>query len=212
VSNRQWFKDRLNDPYLKRARREDYRSRAAYKLTEILDKYRFIKKGMNVLDIGAAPGSWSQVAREALGPSGRLVAVDLLPIQPIEGVTIFQGDIRDPSIQARIAEHVGTGFHVILSDMAPDTTGIHFADTEASAELVHLVLDQCERWLRRDGAMVAKVFEGQEYRALLQRAKQRFSLAKSFSPKASLSRSREVFLVAQGFKGTEQQPPGKLPT
>jgi 23S rRNA (uridine2552-2'-O)-methyltransferase len=198
---KEWFKKRLNDPYLRKARAENYRSRAAYKLKEINDKYHLFGKGSRVLDLGAAPGSWSQIVHETVGEQGLVVGIDLLEIVPIDGVHFFHGDIRDPAIQDRVDEIMGSRlFDAVISDMAPDTTGIHHADTEHSADLVHLVLDQCDLWLKPGGAFVAKVFEGAEFKDLHQRIKSRFEFAKSFNPKASLTRSREVYVVATGWK------------
>jgi 23S rRNA (uridine2552-2'-O)-methyltransferase len=159
-----WFKNRLNDHFLKKSRQEAFRSRAAYKLEEIDQKYKILKPGQSILDLGAAPGSWSQYAVRALKGRGKVIAIDL------------------------------------LRDMAPDTTGVHYADTENSAQLVHLALDIAEKLLKPNGSFVAKVFEGAEYKELLQRTKSLFGFAKSFNPKASLNRSRELFLVAQNFK------------
>jgi 23S rRNA (uridine2552-2'-O)-methyltransferase len=202
-----WFKNRLNDPFLKKSRDEDYRSRAAYKLEEIDEKYKLIKPGSKILDLGAAPGSWSQYAMRKAGGKAKIIAIDLLEVRPIDGVTILQGDIRDADNQAKIIELAAGKLDVILSDMAPDTTGVHYADTENSALLVHLALDIAEKLLKPGGSFVAKVFEGAEYQALLQRTKKLFGFAKSFNPKASLNRSRELFLVAQQFKGPAPAKP-----
>ncbi len=196
-----WFKNRLNDHYLLKARADDYRSRAAYKLEEIDIKYRLIKNGARILDLGAAPGSWSQYALRKTAGKAKIIAIDLLEISPIDGVTIIQGDIRDLKNQQQILELAPKGLDLILSDMAPDTTGVHHADTENSALLVHLALDMAEKLLKPGGSFVAKVFEGSEYKALLDRTRKLFGFAKSFNPKASLNRSRELFLVAQQFKG-----------
>lgn len=197
-----WFKNRLNDHYLLKSRADAFRSRAAYKLEEIDLKYKLIKSGNKILDLGAAPGSWSQYAMRKAGGKAKIIAIDLLPIDPIEGVIILQGDIRDEGNQKQIIELAAGRLDLILSDMAPDTTGVHFADTENSAMLVHLALDIAEKLLKPGGSFVAKVFEGSEYQALLQRARKMFGFAKSFNPKASLTRSREIFLVAQDFRKT----------
>ncbi|NCB40629.1 MAG: RlmE family RNA methyltransferase, partial [Erysipelotrichia bacterium] len=155
-----WFKNRLNDHYLQKSRADDYRSRAAYKLEEIDQKYRLIRPGMKILDLGAAPGSWTQYALRKVAGKAKIVAIDLLEIAPIEGATILQGDIRDQQKQAQIIELAPNGLDLILSDMAPDTTGVHYADTENSAILVHLALDIAEKLLKPGGSFVAKVFEG----------------------------------------------------
>lgn len=197
-----WFKNRLNDHYLLKARADDFRSRAAYKLEEIDQKYQLIKKGFKILDLGAAPGSWSQYAMRKTDGKAAIIAIDLLEIEPIDGVTIIKGDIRCEANQAEILRLAPKGLDLILSDMAPDTTGVHHADTENSALLVHLALDMAEKLLKPGGAFVAKVFEGGEYKALLDRTRSLFGFAKSFNPKASLNRSREIFLVAREFKKT----------
>lgn len=195
-----WFKERLNDHFLHKARADSFRSRAAYKLEEIDTKYKLIKPGHKILDLGAAPGSWSQYAMRKVAGKAKIIAIDLLEIDPIEGVTILQGDIRDAANQAKIVELAAGKLDIILSDMAPDTTGVHYADTENSALLVHLALDIVQKLLKPGGSFVAKVFEGAEYHDLLQRARKLFGFAKSFNPKASLNRSRELFLVAQDYK------------
>lgn len=197
-----WFKNRLNDHYLLKARADDFRSRAAYKLEEIDQKYQLIKKGFKILDLGAAPGSWSQYAMRKTDGKAAIIAIDLLEIEPIDGVTIIKGDIRCEANQAEILRLAPKGLDLILSDMAPDTTGVHHADTENSALLVHLALDMAEKLLKPGGAFVAKVFEGGEYKTLLDRTRSLFGFAKSFNPKASLNRSREIFLVAREFKKT----------
>ncbi len=197
-----WFKDRLNDHYLQKSRIDDFRSRAAYKLEEIDQKYKLIKPGQKILDLGAAPGSWTQYALRKVNGKAKVIAIDLLEIAPIEGAIIIKGDIRAPENQARIIELAPHGVDLILSDMAPDTTGVHFADTENSALLVHLALDMAEKLLKPGGSFVAKVFEGAEYLPLLQRTRKLFGFAKSFNPKASLTRSREIFMVAQDFHPT----------
>lgn len=195
----------MQDPFLKKAHREDYRSRAAYKLQEIEEKYKLLQSHSKVLDLGCAPGSWCQLVRRCLGPKGLVIGVDLLAVEPIEGVTLLQGDLTDPAVQDRITSLCPGGFDLILSDMAPHTTGIHHADTQRSAELVTLVLDLCARWLKPGGAMLAKVFEGAEYPALRQRARTLFRFAKTVTPEASLARSREVYLLGQGYHGPTSQ-------
>lgn len=200
MPNKSWFKNRLKDSFFLKAKKENYRSRAAYKLTEILQKYKMVKPGSSLLDVGAAPGSWTQVLTEIAGPRGRIVSVDLLEIVPIEGSHIIQGDIRDPAIQEMIGKLCPNRFDTIFSDMAPNTTGVHHADTGNSVDLVNLVLDLSKIWLKPNGNFVAKVFEGGEYKELHSKAKSLFTFAKSFKPTASLSESREIFLVCQGYK------------
>lgn len=204
MSNKAWYQNRLNDHYLLKSRQDAYRSRAAYKLEELDQKYKLIKSGGKILDLGAAPGSWSQYAIRKTAGKAKIIAIDLLEIQPIENVTIIKGDIRDPENQAKILELCPNGVDLIMSDMAPDTTGVHYADTENSVILVNLALDIAEKLLKPKGNFIAKVFEGAEYNALLKRTKSMFEFAKSCNPKASLSRSRELFMVAQGFRGKKE--------
>lgn len=195
-----WFQQRLRDPFLQKAHRENYRSRAAYKLQEIAEKYKLLKPGSHVLDLGAAPGSWTQVVVQVVGAKGLVVGIDLLEVEPIEGAHLIQGDIRDPKKQEEIRALSKRPFDLILSDMAPNTTGVHHADTANSVELVQLALELANTWLRPGGAFVAKLFEGAEYKELHTFAKSRFGFAKSFKPKASLAASREIYLVCQDFK------------
>lgn len=201
MSNKAWFQNRLNDHYLLKSRADSYRSRAAYKLEELDQKYKLIKPGAKILDLGAAPGSWSQYALRKTNGKAKIIAIDLLDIEPIENVTIIKGDIRDPENQKKILELAPNGLDLIMSDMAPDTTGVHYADTENSFLLVSLALDIAEKLLKPKGNFVAKVFEGAEYNDLLRRTRSMFDFAKSCNPKASLNRSRELFMVAQGYKG-----------
>ncbi|MBF0410439.1 MAG: RlmE family RNA methyltransferase [Candidatus Riflebacteria bacterium] len=201
-----WFKKRVNDTYLKKAHKENYRSRAAYKLKEIVEKYDLFKNVHRVLDAGAAPGSWTQVAVEELsGKSAKIVAVDLIPMESIEGAIIIQGDIRDNKIQAEITSAAGGLFEVIISDMAPNTSGVHHADSGNSIELVATLLKLSPFWLKPGGSFAAKVFEGPEYKDLQTIAKSMFEFVKSFKPKASLSSSREIYLVCKNFVQTKNK-------
>lgn len=200
MPQKSWMKDRLKDHFLLKSRRECYRSRAAYKLQEINQKYQIISPGETILDLGAAPGSWTQIIVENLKGRGSVVSVDLLPIEPLDGAKIVQGDVREKSVQMILKELAPRGFDVIVSDMAPHTTGIHHADTSNSADLVILVLDLCLTLLKPGGSFVAKVFEGVEYKEVQMKAKSLFSFVKSCSPKASLSKSREIYLVALDFQ------------
>lgn len=200
ANTKAWFKDRLNDHYLLKSRQEDFRSRAAYKLQEINEKYKILKPNQKILDLGAAPGSWSQYVMRTVNGKAKIIAIDLLDIEPIDGVTIIKGDFLAKENQEKIIELAPNGLDVILSDIAPDTTGVHYADTENSFILVNLALDIAEKLLKPGGSFVAKVFEGAEYQTLLKRTRSLFGFAKSVNPKASLNRSRELFLVAQNFK------------
>jgi len=183
-----------------KAKRENYRSRAAYKLLEILEKYNLVNPDSNILDLGSAPGSWLQVLVNFVGKKGLVVGVDLKEVVPIEGTEILLGDIRDPAIQEKIRRLAPNGFDSVFSDLAPSTTGVHHADTGNSTELVHLVLDICSTMLKPEGNFAAKVFEGGEYKELHSRAKSMFEMAKSFKPSASLSESREIYLIGKKLK------------
>ncbi len=202
MANKAWFQQRLRDPFLQRAHRENYRSRAAYKLLEIQEKHRILAAGNRVLDLGCAPGSWTQVVAKIVGAKGVVIGIDLLDTEPVEGATLVRGDFTDMRIRTDLlARFGGKKCDAVLSDMAPNTTGIHHADTERSRELVDLALSTAIEMLKPGGHFVAKVFEGPEYRELLMRAKKAFEFAKSFAPEASLKHSREIFLVAKGFRG-----------
>ncbi len=199
-----WFKKRLNDHYLKQSRVDSFRSRAAYKLEEIDKKYSLIKPGMKILDLGAAPGSWSQYIARKTGGKSSVIAIDLLPIEPIEQVTILQGDLRSKEKQDEIRKLAPKGLDLVLSDMAPDTTGIHYADADNSIELVTAALNLSYELLKPGGSFVAKVFEGEGYSELLRQTKKNFDFAKSYNPKASLASSRELYLVARFFKPSQK--------
>lgn len=200
MPNPGWFKNRLQDPFFRKAHRENYRSRAVYKLQEIQEKYQLIRSGQKVLDLGAAPGSWTQYAVQEAGKNGKVIGIDLLPIQPLDGASLLEGDVRDPVMQEQLRAFAPKGFDLILSDMAPNTTGVHHADASNSVELVHLALDLCKLWLKPGGSFVAKVFEGTDFKELHERFKKLFGFAKSFKPKASLAASRETYLVGREFK------------
>ena len=196
-----WLREHQSDPYVKRARAEGFRSRAVYKLMEIAQRERLIRNGMTVLDIGAAPGSWSQWAQQRIGRSGRLVAVDLLPIKPIESVQILRGDIRDTELLETLNEVLGgSRADLVISDMAPNISGIATIDQARGAELLQSVLDVCERVLRPEGALLTKLFEGEQVAALRRDCETRFRRCVIRKPKASRARSRESYLLARGYR------------
>ena len=200
----------IHDHFFREAKREGYRSRAAYKLIEIDDRRHVLSKGDVVLDCGAAPGSWLQVASPRVGGRGRVLGVDLLEIQAHDlprNVTVRQGDV----LQYDIPEELGQQADVVLSDMAPATTGTPSADHFRSARLCGDLLDRLPEWLAKGGNCVMKVFEGEAYPDLLARSGRMFERAKGFKPKASRSDSVEIFLVCLGLKGPdpeiERHPP-----
>ncbi len=195
----------VQDHYFHKAKSEGYRSRAAYKLLEIQEKRRLLRPGMRVLDVGAAPGSWTQVAGRIVGPRGTVVGVDLTAIDP-QGmppqVRLMEADLRDLDLQT----FGGQPFDVVLSDMAPDTSGDPGGDSLRSIALCHALLDRLGVWLRAGGSLAMKVYEGGEYPTLLKRTTAEFDECKGFKPKASRAESVEIFLVAKGYRGTPSAP------
>lgn len=193
----------VQDHYFKQAKREGYRSRAAYKLIEIDERKKILRSGQRVLDLGAAPGSWSQVAARRVGRRGEVIGVDLKLIDPTgvpENVRFIECDLREISFE----ELGGLPFDVIVSDMAPDTTGDPFGDHHRSMRLCHDLLDRSANWLKLGGNLVMKVFEGEAYRDLLDRVQKEFDKGKGFKPKASRNESVEMFVVAHGYRGSSE--------
>lgn len=203
----------VQDHYFRQARREGYRSRAAYKLIEIDEKKKVLRRGGCALDVGAAPGSWCQVLSRRLGPRAEIVGIDLKSIESSglgKNVRILEGDVNEVSFE----ELGGHPFDVIVSDMAPDTTGDPFGDHHRSIRLCNGLLDHAQVWLKRDGNLVMKVFEGEAYRDLLDRVGREFQKAKGFKPAASRSESVEMFIVAHGYQGKSlatSEEEGSLP-
>jgi 23S rRNA (uridine2552-2'-O)-methyltransferase len=207
--NKAWLHDHINDPYVKLAAREGYRARAAYKLKEIDETLHLIKPGQLVVDLGSTPGAWSQYLRRRLSPdgaavgelNGTIIALDLLPMEPIEGVTFIQGDFREAEILALLETALGgKKADIVVSDMAPNLSGIHSADAARVEYLVELAIEFAQNHMKPQGALVAKVFHGGSYNDVVQRFKAAFTLVKPFKPKASRDRSSETFLVGMGLK------------
>lgn len=210
-----WLHDHLNDPYVKLAQREGYRARAAYKLREIDETVKLLKPGQLVIDLGAAPGAWSQYLRRKFAPGGaasgeldgRIIALDVLPLEPIEGVEFIQGDFREPEVLARIDERLGgRQVDVVLSDMAPNLSGIESADAARMAHLIELAVEFAGQHLKPDGALVCKVFHGSGYSQLVELFKATFRIAKPIKPAASRSKSAETFLLGRGLKRPVDDP------
>ncbi|MBF0124228.1 MAG: RlmE family RNA methyltransferase [Magnetococcales bacterium] len=211
-SSPQWLREHAADPYVRAAQRDGYRSRAAYKLLDLQRSVSdrngvvqpLLRAGMAVLDLGAAPGGWSQVAAQLIGPSGLLLAVDLLPIAPISGATILQGDFLQESTLAWIHTHLNQrgykGVDVLLSDMAPNLSGIRAADQARTAQLVEDLLALTPTLVRPGGSLVVKLFQGSDSQALLQQARQLFRQIKLVKPDASRDRSAEHYLVGIQFR------------
>ncbi|MBK6320964.1 MAG: RlmE family RNA methyltransferase [Burkholderiales bacterium] len=207
--NKAWLHDHINDPYVKLASREGYRARAAYKLKEIDEALGLIKPGYLVVDLGSTPGAWSQYVRRRLSPSGAavgdldgtIIALDLLPMDPIEGVTFIQGDFREAEILTQLeASLQGRQADVVVSDMAPNLSGISSVDAARVELLVELAIEFAQNHMKSQGALVAKVFHGPSYNDVVQHFKAAFQVVKPFKPKASRDRSSETFLIGLGLK------------
>jgi 23S rRNA (uridine2552-2'-O)-methyltransferase len=197
-SSQRWLQRQLNDPYVAAARAQGWRSRAAFKLIELDERFHLIRPGANVLDLGAAPGGWSQVAL-ARG-AARVVGVDLLPIAPLPGAVFIQADITDPTLPARLREMLGGKADLVLSDMAPNTTGHAATDHLRIVALAELALALAAEMLAPGGAFVAKVFQGGAEREMLAALKRRFTAVRHAKPPASRKESSELYVVATGFR------------
>jgi len=195
-SSKAWLRRHVTDAYVRRARAAGYRSRAAYKLLEIDARDRLLRPGMRVLDLGAAPGGWSQVAAEKVRPGGRVVAVDLLETKPIQGVRMFTGDFR----AADLVGALGGRADAVLSDMMPNVTGVPAVDQARAAELTLAAIEFCKKSLKPDGAFLVKVFHGEAFDAVLKELKAVFQTVAVRKPSASRGESRENYLLARGLK------------
>ena len=207
--NKAWLNDHVNDPYVVLAKREGYRARAAYKLKEIDETFHLIKPGALVVDLGSTPGAWSQYVRRKLSPTGAavgelngsIIALDILPMQPVEGVVFLLGDFREAEVLLKLEHEMQMRqADVIVSDIAPNLSGIHSADTARIAHLIELAVDFSQNHLKPEGALVAKVFHGAGYDDLVKLFKATFKVVKPFKPKASRDKSSETFLVGVGLK------------
>ncbi|WP_421273465.1 23S rRNA (uridine(2552)-2'-O)-methyltransferase RlmE [Aeromonas veronii] len=200
-SSTRWLKEHFDDQYVKKAQKMGLRSRAVFKIDEIQGKDRLLKHGMTVVDLGAAPGGWSQFAVEQVGDSGRVIACDILPMDPIAGVDFLQGDFREETVLGALLERVGPDkVDVVMSDMAPNMSGTQQVDQARAMYLVELALDMCNQVLRSDGSFVVKVFQGEGFDAYLNEIRKLFSAVRIRKPDSSRARSREVYIVATGFK------------
>ena len=210
MANKQWRRNQGQDRYFRQAKAEGYRARSAYKLQEINDKYRVIRSGDRVLDIGAAPGSWSQVTRELVGGNGLVVAVDLQAIQPLSGVTIIKGDIREPAVRAQLEAAAGDDlFNTVISDIAPSTTGVQVTDHARSIELSLFALTIALQLLRKGGNFVTKVFAGEDFDTLLALTRRYFRRATAFDPDATRKESKETFIVANNLHARARLDPNQ---
>ena len=210
--NKAWLNEHVNDPYVRLAQKEGFRARAAYKLKEIDETLGLIRPGDVVVDLGSAPGAWSQYVRRRLSPQGaaagelqgRIIALDLLPMAPVEGVQFIQGDFREDAVLAQLEQALADlgvdKLDVVVSDMAPNLSGIDSADAARIEHLVELAVEFSRQHLKADGALVAKVFHGGAYDPLVALFRQTFKVVKPFKPKASRDKSSETFLVGLGLK------------
>lgn len=212
--NKAWLHDHLTDPYVKMAQKEGYRARAAYKLKEIDEAFQLIRPGQVVVDLGAAPGAWSQYLRRRFAPKsagvggaasgeldGTIIALDLLEFEPVDGVTFIQGDFREDEVLHQLeATLAGRAVDLVVSDMAPNLSGIASSDSARISHLVELAVDFSTRHLKPEGALVAKVFHGSGYSQLAELFKRHFRVVKPIKPKASRDKSAETFLVGIGLK------------
>lgn len=215
--NKAWLHDHINDPYVKQARKEGYRARAAFKLKEMDETLGLIKPGDCVVDLGSTPGAWSQYVRRKLSPTGaaagalngRIIGLDLLPMEPIEGVMFIQGDFREPEVLEKLEQALMLGqaqgqgpmkVDLVISDMAPNLSGIESADAARIAHLVELAVEFAQTRMKPDGALVVKLFHGSGYDDLVKMFQATFKVVKRMKPKASRPTSSETFLVGKGLK------------
>jgi len=214
--NQSWLHDHINDPYVKLAQREGYRARAAYKLKEIDEQDKLIRPGQLIVDLGAAPGSWSQYARNRLaagqnkadgGIDGTIVALDLLPMEPIADVTFLQGDFRDDSMLAELEKVVGgRAVDLVISDMAPNLSGVAMADAARIEHVCDLALEFAQNHLKPDGALLVKCFHGSGYSQIVEKFKRQFKVVAARKPKASRDKSSETFILGKILKNPPEKP------
>lgn len=200
-SSKAWMHEHINDEFVKRAQKEGYRARAAYKLTEIDDKDKLIKPGMTIVDLGATPGSWSQVAVQRLKGQGRIIALDLLEMEPIKGVEFIQGDFREDAVLKKLENSLnGKQVDLVIADMAPNISGITIVDQAGAAYLTELALEFSKEWLKPSGNFLVKVFIGEGFDEIVKNMRVMFDKVVTRKPKASRGRSSEVYLLGLGRK------------
>ncbi|MBC8995026.1 23S rRNA (uridine(2552)-2'-O)-methyltransferase RlmE [Pseudomonas sp. N40(2020)] len=200
-----WLKRHVNDPYVKQAQKDGYRSRASYKLLEVQEKYKLIRPGMSVVDLGAAPGGWSQVTSRLIGGQGRLIASDILEMDSIPDVTFIQGDFTEDTVLARILEAVGNSqVDLVISDMAPNMSGTPEVDMPKAMFLCELALDLAERILKPGGNFVIKIFQGEGFDVYLKDARRKFDKIQMIKPDSSRGSSREQYMLAWGYRGRSE--------
>ncbi|WP_028117620.1 23S rRNA (uridine(2552)-2'-O)-methyltransferase RlmE [Ferrimonas senticii] len=202
ASSKRWLDEHFDDQYVKKAQKQGLRSRAIFKLEEIQQKDKLLKPGMAVVDLGAAPGGWSQYAVEQVGLDGVVIACDILPMDPIAGVDFLEGDFREEAVLNALLKRVGDSkIDVVMSDMAPNFSGAGSVDQARSMYLVELAFDMCHQVLAKGGSFVVKVFQGEGFDQYLADVRSSFTSVKIRKPDSSRARSREVYIVANGYKG-----------
>ena len=200
-SSHQWMQEHFDDEYVKAAQAQGYRSRAVFKLAEIQEKDQLIKANMNIVDLGAAPGGWSQFAQQRLGKNNKLIALDILPMEPINGVDFIQGDFREQAVMDELYSVLnGLPVHLVMSDMAPNMSGNKAIDQPCSLYLCELALDTAKSILAKNGCFLVKVFQGAGFEDFHRDVQQHFAKVIIRKPKASRPRSNEVYILAKGFK------------
>ena len=198
-SSSRWLQEHFNDPFVKRAQAEGWRSRAVYKLEELIERDRLLKPGMVVVDLGAAPGGWSQMVRARLGDKGRIFALDILPMQGIAGVDFIEGDFREEAVLKTLEKHLdGSRVDLVLSDMAPNLSGVGSVDQPRAMHLAELAEEFADRHLVKGGAFLTKLFQGEGFDAYVKRLRQRYERVSMRKPRASRARSPEVYALAVG--------------
>jgi len=200
-SSSRWMQEHFEDEYVKMAQIQGYRSRAVFKLKEIQEKDNLIKPGMNIIDLGAAPGGWSQLARELMGKKDKLIALDILPMESIEGVDFIQGDFREEDVLNRLYEILDQApVSLVMSDMAPNMSGNKAVDQPRAVYLAELALDTAKTVLSKNGSFLVKLFHGEGFETYYQDVQSHFTKVIIRKPKASRPRSNEVYILAKGFK------------
>ncbi|GAA0786859.1 23S rRNA (uridine(2552)-2'-O)-methyltransferase RlmE [Marinobacterium sediminicola] len=201
-SSARWLNEHVNDPFVKQAQKDGYRSRASYKLLALNEKDKLIKPGMLVIDLGSAPGGWSQIASQLVGEKGKVIASDILPMDALPDVDFIQGDFTEESVFDEIMSVIdGRPVDVVISDMAPNLSGVAAADQAGSIYLIELALDMAQQVLKPKGSFVAKAFQGEGYEEFVKQVREHFDTVLIRKPEASRARSREVYVVGKGFKG-----------
>lgn len=200
-SSKRWLNEHFDDEYVRRAQQEGYRSRAVYKLIEIQQKDHIFKPGMSVIDLGAAPGGWSEYAVSKLGRNGSVIALDILPMEPIAGVTVIQGDFREDAVLERLLQQIaGNQADLVISDMAPNISGMDVVDIPRAYYLAELALELARQVLKPGGGLLVKLFQGEGFDAYQKALKSCFKRVVMRKPKASRARSREIYALATGYK------------